>query len=259
MKRAVMAAPLFFLASSEPLAVNTAGGFGNLEVFRRFGVEDYFADAEPGLLGSVNVAAGPEGRRGIVVQLVPAGVDPLDGCGFYPDRQQWIQTRPDVWVGFTEPPRPQDLERPKCVTRSVETVLLDDGDLWECPVLRETVFNGVPVRNPEHHGSSLPAAVFQDVSGEWVTQILPRYRDLFLASRRWFDFWLNHGEIKVDEPAVMDFAVSVLNLRYRYTRDIHAAFASRILTTESMWLVTRVACGWAVVIRVIDKKKVIPM
>ncbi|MFH1731406.1 MAG: hypothetical protein ABIF82_07130 [Planctomycetota bacterium] len=71
--------------------------------------------------------SGPDGGKGQAVKAIERG------NGYFPDKQDWIDTGDGYWLGWDRDakPRPADLERPKMITGY--DVELGDGNLWQIP------------------------------------------------------------------------------------------------------------------------------
>lgn len=210
---------------------------------------------------------GPNGQGGLLFAVTPD--DTLcEGFGFFPDRQAWTQTAAGVSVGLTNDQEidPDTLLRFHPVKCQTERVRMANGTVWDCPVLRNPVFQHSEFGEvydplPENHSTDLPQSHYQEfVDGEmvWRREVDERYKKLFEDSRQWFS-WLMGNLIAGEQPnfgypELFQYAVEVLSLRYRYTLHLHNAVRTMFLRSEEVQRVIAVSCGYALAMDCVQKK-----
>ena len=221
------------------------------------GLADYFADVRnPDAFAFNDVAAGPEGLPGCIACVWPEAADPPDGVGYFPADQDWQRAAEGVWVTCAGTPRPEDIERHYIAARSTELVQFADGGVWDVPVLREPQGREEQMVFAELHAAGLPESIRKDpATGEWRATVLPEYAELFEESRTWFNFFLTSEQMEVRWSDVFDYVVRVMSLRYRYGHLLHSVFGHDWITTENIWHVARVSCGYELLMRHSAEKK----
>jgi hypothetical protein len=224
------------------------------------GLADYFGDVKDADACAVNDAkTGPGGVAGCVASVWPEDAEPPAVLGYFPQQQKWIPAAPGVWVACADVPRPQDLERHYIAAKSTEPVVFANGSIWEVPLLREPVGRTEQMVLPELHHPGLPQSIRKDpLTGGWQSRVLPEYAELFELSRKWFEFFLVRESAEVRWSDLFDYCVRVMSLNYRYGHLMHSAFDGQWITTENIWDVARVSCGYELVCRhSMEKKKMI--
>jgi len=225
--------------------------------WRDVGVADYFADVRNVDSVAANDAkTGPGNVAGCVASVWPESADPPEVLGYFPQEQNWRQAAPGVWVTCDGIPRPQDLERHYISAKSTESVVLANGSIWDVPLLREPMGRPEQMVLPELHSSGLPQSIRKNPeTGLWQASVLPEYAELFELSRKWFEFFIVRESAEVRWADLFDYVVRVMGLNYRYGHLMHSAFDGEWITTENIWDVARVSCGYELVCRHSNEKK----
>ena len=194
----------------------------------------------------------PSGEFGVMFSIGNEAHMP-DLAAYYPDKQTWKRVSENVWIGWASPVRPEELKRDQCAVGSVEPLTLHDGSLWDIPVLREPVSQGVLVESALH-GCQLPAAWSPNVDGQWSRSVLPEYVELWEQSRKYFDTIVSGGG-DFNWIELYQYVIQVVSLQYRYCDLLHAAFSDRWITTENIWGIVRASTGWEIVVSHIESQK----
>ena len=219
------------------------------------GLSDYFADIRDLSACAVNeMASGPRNVAGCTVAVWPENAEPPE-LGFYPQRQEWIETDVPVCVRCDGNPRPEDLERHVTPAKSTESVVFANRSVWDVPVLREPAPGYDGLRTMDHV-ANLPQSVSRNLAtGDWEIEVLPQYAELFEQSRRWFEFFMDVDTAQLNWSELFGYVQQVMSLRYRYTEFIHRVFGSQWITTDNVFDVMRVSCGFSLVQRSLAEKK----
>jgi hypothetical protein len=202
---------------------------------------------------------GPGGCPGIMLSVAADGFKPMV-ARFNPERQAWKQVSSAVWIGTeSDPesgeeiiPEPEWLARAKCPVESYENVMLANGTVWEIPVIREPLLNGEMIP-PEFHQCKLPSSFARDIAGQWRSQVLLKYSQLWARSQSLFEKLIEEEPVFYSEA--MTFAADVMALRYRFNLLVHSRWPDQFLTTENVFSVVRAAIGWNILTRFIEDQK----
>lgn len=209
--------------------------------------------------GCTQITGGPDGHGGLLFSAWNESCEP-PLIGYFPDQQNWSKFD-GVYYGWNhdDVPTAKSLERLRCPAGDVDIVQMNDGSLWEIPVLRRPVSNG-KVLPSVVHASSLPSSCFPvGDSDTWSMSVLPEYVDLFEQSRIWFDHTMSTEEQTFQWREVFSYACDVINLKYRYPLGVHSAFGAKFVTTENVFDIIQVSCGYRLAVQALSdpKKKIV--
>lgn len=242
-----MAVPLLFVnhQSASDLLQSTGCPIVDNQYTRDSGLYDYFSDlTDNKAVGWNDLKAGPSGSPGCVIGIAPPGQE-LESLSYLPDRQQWRQANQHIWIFAESTPQPAELQRHRVVTRSVQATQLANGSVWDIPVLRD------PLAAPrglygmaDLHSANLPSSFFKGVDGTWQSEVLNQYRELYSDSQKWFEFLVRETSGTFRFAEVFDYALSVMSLNYRYSHLLHSVYHDDWITTDNVWSVIRVSCGF---------------
>lgn len=161
---------------------------------------------------------GPSGGAGTLVVPMPADGSIVDHPDYFPDHQTWHESQDGsgVWLGYDNrhPPNARGLARRK-QTPGYSYDLLDNGDLWECPIIRRCfVLPQIPVYWTSLNGPDL------------VRRPMPEYEQVWANSQHWITEEITGG---MSAPAAIECATQCLALNYRVGLDELSAL--RLLVT----------------------------
>lgn len=147
------------------------------------------------------------------------------------DEQDWIPAVPHhdqpaqrYWVGFWKdsPVTPADIQRPRMLP-GVELDLGPDSHHWRVPT-----------------DQSVPVEAAFGPSGEWMSKVQPEFADYCAEVITWQNT-LERGTRQFILDDVYEFAVRVLSINYRITREV--AQGLRVLREDDVTAVLMVATG----------------
>lgn len=256
--------PLYFIANrtERDLICRSGRPFSGSvrQALQSVELEDLFSDVAnlDRVAWNTIKSGGPGGAPGLILSVGPLDGQPGD-VSYQPDVQAWQQVTPDVWIGSPDgkPPRPVDLERHECCVTHFENVVLGDADVWEVPVIRRVADEDHGLMMTDEHRSNLPNMIYRAIDRQWVSEVMPQYRGLWAESRELLGLHLDGQSISY--VRLMEFAVAVLSLRYRFSLLLHSRWPERFITTANVAAVVRPAIGWTIIARYVadeqEKKK----
>lgn len=177
---------------------------------------------------------GPDGRDGFLMAEHAALLGNLE-------RVEWewgevvqhseIDSR-EYWIGLDSEasPGPTDLAREEII--GGHEVKLSDNSFWTIPMIRDFV-----------GGSQLPTRWSLGPKGEWVSERLPQYIQLWDAACKMFDAYMAMVEAEQESFAVkdgLDFACECIALNYRVSKREIALL--RLLDSRNDFVVIGAAC-----------------
>ncbi|MEP3481627.1 MAG: hypothetical protein ABJZ55_20460 [Fuerstiella sp.] len=236
----------------------------DLSGLRRTALGDVVSDVvDPEDLAIAVIDQGPSGVRGTLFCVSPERGVAVEDFGFHVDRQTWKETAGGIWVGWHDDYKvnPVDLVRRSCPATDFQRVAFADGSHWEIPLLRDPIveISGRQLLelDPSAHSTSLRTTHYRDESGAWKFDVEAQYSELFAASRNWWQ-WLveatENGSVDFGFAEVFEYAIQVINLKYRYPQALHDATAGRLLDSGVVSEVLMVSCGWSHARQLLQKK-----
>lgn len=250
---------LFFITTTlAELGISTTGPIANRTLLKKLELDSLFGDLRCEQLSYGEIrGGGPDGQAGVLLSLPLAGRS-LMAARYSPERQSWRHVSPAVWIGTEADPSgelefipgPEHLER-EC-SLHCENVRMADGSIWEVPVIREPVVES-QLLPAELHRTGLPCAFYRGMDGQWATQVTKTYQPLWRQSLVMFSALVEGQPVRYVD--YFEFALAVLNLRYRMNVLIHSRWPEQWLDTDSVREVVRAAVGWNIIARVLEDQK----
>jgi hypothetical protein len=214
------------------------GGGVTRETLAEHGIE-YAIEGQP---ESTDVTGGPGGGNGAVVA---DSRTPVEGRGYYADRQTWRQIPgSEAWVGWEtdSPPEPDDLVRHKVLPG--HEVTLGDGNPWQIPIARALVDNE---KGSLEYTCTLPQTLDLDTEGKWTLgKVVSPHTLLWDDACRYWNSRIGidteESDIDFKFDALVGAAIRAMNTNYR----INAVEAAGIglLTTQSLHAVLEATVDW---------------
>ena len=213
---------LYFAETSEPL-----------QAIR----EARFWDVSPESLPDVRADKGPGGKPGVM--LISPGEH--RHYGYHAGDQEWVNCG-DWWIGWdkTAKPKPEHLQRSTLV-EGMETKL-NDGNVWQCPIIRR--WEGLAFT------PAVPQVVGR-INGEFVAEVMPRYREVWELSATVWDKFAAKSNITVGEL----FSACVAFLAVNYRVGDEECTVLQLLTSTTMQEIVTAGLDLATITAVIDEEK----
>lgn len=252
--------PILFISDIEANRLIDSAAIGDeanpfrskLSAWDELGLLRFIDDVDTGRwCGWQNVkGTGPDGTSGLAFRVLPQRSQQEAAPVFGPDTK-WIRASERVWFSDSRP-EPSDLLRYSVPSIPSHPVMLSDGQVWEIPRIRRPITGGY-VTPPEHNQSELPQRVRRTWDGELILEPSPAWSDLWNQSLRFASsLWGDQQGITYEE--LLNFALRIMQLRYRYTDLVSRAFPDA-LEVESLWKIAKAACGWDLVEAELQKKR----